>query len=98
MSLWFLIRFCSLALLVWTVVQKVHHHRTVFFQFNSIELKKTLIIPQGAILLWSWRARKKQQQQHKVKRTIQQTQHHFSLSFLIKKTLIIVFVGQADVL
>ena len=41
-------------------------------QFNSIQ--KTLIIPQGAILLWSWRARKKQQ--HKVKRTIQQTQHH----------------------
>jgi len=26
-------------------------------QFNSI--KKTLIIPQGAILLWSWRAHKK---------------------------------------
>ena len=26
-------------------------------QLNSI--KKTLIIPQGAVLLWSWRARKK---------------------------------------
>ena len=29
------------------------------FLFNSIQFKKTtLIIPQGAILLWSWRARK----------------------------------------
>ena len=28
-------------------------------QFNSIQFKKFLIIPQGAILLWSWRARKK---------------------------------------
>ena len=27
-----------------------------YIQFGSI--KKTLIIPQGAILLWSWRARK----------------------------------------
>ena len=43
-------------------------------QFNSIQ--KTLIIPQGAILLWTWRARKKIQKIHKVKRTIQQTQHH----------------------
>ena len=41
-------------------------------EFNSI--KKTLIIPQGAILLWSWRAHKIII--HKVKRTIQQTQHH----------------------
>ena len=31
-------------------------------------------MPQGAILLWSWRARKIII--HKVKRTIQQTQHH----------------------
>ena len=38
------------------------------FQFNSNSIKKTLIIPQGAILLWSWRAHKKQ---HKVKRTLQ---------------------------
>ena len=29
-----------------------------FNLFNSIQLKK-LIIPQGAILLWSWRAHKK---------------------------------------
>jgi len=40
------------------------------FQFNSNSIKKTLIIPQGAILLWSWRAHKKQ---HKVKRTLQHT-------------------------
>ena len=26
---------------------------------NTISIQKTLIIPQGAILLWSWRARKK---------------------------------------
>ena len=41
-------------------------------QFSSI--KKTLIIPQGAILLWSWRACKIII--HKVERTIQQKQHH----------------------
>ena len=39
-------------------------------RFNSIQFnsKKTLIIPQGAILLWSWRARKNnnKKQQHKV--------------------------------
>ena len=41
--------------------------------FNSIQ--ETLIIPQGqgAISLWLWRARKII---HKVKRTLQQTQHH----------------------
>ena len=49
------------------------YNRTGSIQFNS----KNFIIPQGAILLWSWRTRKKQQQKtHKVKRTIQQTQHH----------------------
>ena len=59
-------------------------HTLSNIQFNS----KTLIIPQGAILLWSWRARKqkptktkqkqtnKQKHTHKFKRTIQQTQHH----------------------
>ena len=46
-------------------------------QFNS----ETLIIPQGAILLWSWRARKKI---HKVKRTIQQTKEsYFNHSIVI---------------
>ena len=41
-------------------------------QFNSIQ--KTSIIPQGSILLWSWRAHKKI---HKVKRTIQQTKESY---------------------
>ena len=40
----------------------------------EIQIKKTLIIPQGATLLWSWQARK--MLLHKVKRTIRQTQHH----------------------
>ena len=40
--------------------------------FNLIQ--KTLIISQGAILLWSWRVHKIII--HKVKRTLQQTQHH----------------------
>ena len=40
-------------------------------KINSIQ--KALIIPQVEILLWSWRARKIII--HKVKRTIQQTQH-----------------------
>ena len=53
-------------------------------QFNSI--KKTLIIPQGAILLWSWRVRKITIQ--KVKRTIQQTQHHQQKS--LNLTIVIV--------
>ena len=42
-----------------------------YCKFSSVQI--TLIIPQGAILLWSWRARKIII--HKVKRTIQQTQH-----------------------
>ena len=46
-------------------------------QFNFFLNKK--IIPYGAVLLWSWRARTKHthtQKKHKVKRTIRQTQHH----------------------
>ena len=43
-------------------------------QFSSVQFKKTVIIPQGAILLWSWWTGKIII--HKVKKTIQQTQHH----------------------
>ena len=32
--------------------------RSVHFNLIQFSLKKTLIIPQGAILLWSWRVRK----------------------------------------
>ena len=49
-----------------------HDGREQCIQLNSIQT--TLIIPQGAILLWSWWARKIMI--HKVKRTIQQTQHN----------------------
>ena len=54
-------------------------------QFNS----KTLIIPQGAILLLSWRARKIII--HKVKKTItiQQTQHHQQKSLTLTIVIII---------
>ena len=55
------------------------------FQFSSI--KKTLIIPHGAVLLWSWRARKIIM--HKVKRTIQQTQHHPRKSLTLTIVIII---------
>ena len=55
---------------------RFHIHLSVIYaaskriiQFNS----KTLIIPQGAILLWSWRAHQK----YKVKRTIQQTKESY---------------------
>ena len=54
---------------------------------SSIHLKKTLIIPQGAILLWSWRARKIII--HKVKRTIQQTQHHQQKSLTLTIVIVI---------
>ena len=51
-------------------------------QFNSIKQ----IIPQGTILLWSWRARKKtKKQKHKLKRTIQQTQHHQQKSLTLTR-------------
>ena len=57
----------------------------VMIQFNSIQ--KTLIIPQGVILLWSWRARKIII--HKVKRTIQQTQHHQQKSLTLTIVIVI---------
>ena len=55
------------------VMQKMFNITREFVR-NSIQfnLKKTLIIPQGAILLWSEQARKKkiQKKKLKVKRTI----------------------------
>ena len=53
------------------VMQKMFNITREFVR-NSIQfnLKKTLIIPQGAILLWSWRARKNLKKIIKVKRTI----------------------------
>ena len=54
-------------------------------QFNSIQ--KTSIIPQGAILLWSWRACKIII--HKVKRTIQQTQHQQQQSLPLTIVIVI---------
>ena len=53
----------------------------------QIQIQKTLIIPQGAILLWSWRARKIMI--HKVKRTIQQTQHHQQKSLTLTIVIVI---------
>ena len=46
-------------------------------QFNSI--RKTVIIPQGAVLLWSWQAHK----------TIQQTQHHQQKSLTLTIVIVI---------
>ena len=54
-------------------------------QFSSI--KKTWITPQGAILLWSWWARKIVT--YKVKRKIQQTQHHQQKSLTLSLTIVI---------
>ena len=44
-------------LLMLTVCLVIVIVATGVFQIK-IKIKKTLIIPQGAILLWSWRARK----------------------------------------
>ena len=44
----------------------------LMIQFK-FKIQIMLIIPQWAILLWSWRARKII---HNVKRTVQQTHHH----------------------
>ena len=58
------------------------HLLFVIPQFSSVQFNsKTLIIPQGAILLWLWRAHKKI---HKVKRTIQQTKEsYFNRSIVV---------------
>ena len=66
-------------ILLFTLLDALSQDHCRSIQFK---LKKTLIIPQGAILLWSWRARKIII--HKIKRTIQQTQHHHQKSYFDK--------------
>ena len=50
-----------------------------YLEFNSIQFKKTLFIPQGPALLWSRRAR--EIITHKAKRTIRQTHHQQQKDF-----------------
>ena len=64
---------CSFTEFISCVPHKIKSKENHSYSPN-IQIKKTVIIPQGAILLWSWRAPKITI--HKGKRTIQQTKHH----------------------
>ena len=76
------VRVLDLDLILMPVVEYGRLTETIQFssvQFSSVQ--KTLIIPQGTMLLWSWRACKIII--HKVERTIQQTQHHHQKSLTL---------------